>query len=272
MDHIPLPDIPEGRRVSSKRGEVGKEINHRYNKHFVTFGNPALGTYWGHFVTRHRKKRTNVSGDELDASPSAEDGSDADRSMCSSDSSDDDVSSSSSSSWSQSTVDSFTSCSTASGDGISNIAAMVNVPPHHVPDGVLNLVRSHRPFIEHIRIVIGQSSSEASSRDRELRKNSKVVRQRSRTWAHENDADKATSLIDQAAGRTLPRDRMGSFDDSGNETRRCVMQSEIESNFFGDQSLGGEVDDDKRYHILFVMDTEESKNTFVSDLHCRPCK
>mmetsp|Transcript_26668 Transcript_26668/g.59822 ORF Transcript_26668/g.59822 Transcript_26668/m.59822 type:complete len:646 (+) Transcript_26668:240-2177(+) len=264
MDYIPLPDIPEDRRVS-------KRDDQRYRKQFVSFGNPALGTYWGHFVTRHWKRRASRSGDEMDASTNAEDGSDTDKSTGSYD---DDVSSSSSSSWSQSTIDSFTSCSTASGDGVSNIAAMVNVPPHHVPDGVLNLVRSHRPFIEHIRIVIGQSSSEESNRERQLqlRKNSGVVRQRSRTWAHENDgfADKPTSLIDQVAGRTLPRDRTDSFDNSGHEARRCVTQKEIEYNFFGDQSLGAEVDYDKRYHILFVMDSEESKNTFVSDLHCRP--
>ena len=272
MDYLPLPDIPEGRRLSSERGECDKKNPLRYRKQFVTFGNPSLGTYWGHFVTRHRKRRTSASEDELDASSNSDDGSDADKSTRSSE--DDDASSSSSSSSSQSTVDSFTSCSTASGDGVSNIAAMVNVPPHHVPDGVLNLVRSHRPFIEHIRIVIGQSQSEEAKlrRDRHLLKSSEVARQRqrSRTWAHENDgfADKSTSLVDLVSGRTSPSDRMSSFDISG----QCGAQSEIESSFFGDQSLWADVNDDKRYHILFVMDSEESKNTFVSDLHGRPCK
>jgi hypothetical protein len=37
---------------------------------------------------------------------------------------------------------------------VERIVAMVGVPPEQVPEGVLNLVRSHRPWIEHIRIVI----------------------------------------------------------------------------------------------------------------------
>jgi BRCA1-associated protein len=37
---------------------------------------------------------------------------------------------------------------------VENMVAMVDVPPEQVPEGVLNLARSHRPFIDHVRIVI----------------------------------------------------------------------------------------------------------------------
>ena len=72
---------------------------------------------------------------------------------------------------SSSSDESFSSCSSSESilQNTSNeakegttkrIAVMVNVPPHQVPDGVLNLVRSHRPFIEHVLIVIGSSQFE----------------------------------------------------------------------------------------------------------------
>jgi BRCA1-associated protein len=38
--------------------------------------------------------------------------------------------------------------------------AMIGVPPEHVPEGVLNLIRSYRPFVEHVRVVIADSDDE----------------------------------------------------------------------------------------------------------------
>lgn len=43
---------------------------------------------------------------------------------------------------------------------VERIVAMVDVPPEQVPEGVLNLFRSHRPWISHIRIVIADGDSE----------------------------------------------------------------------------------------------------------------
>lgn len=37
---------------------------------------------------------------------------------------------------------------------VEHLVAMVDVPPDQVPEGVLNLARSHRPWIDHVRIVI----------------------------------------------------------------------------------------------------------------------
>ena len=63
------------------------------------------------------------------------------------------------SSESSSSCDSFSSCSSFDShedddrhnkyqiDDMERIVVMTNVPPHQVPDGVINLVRSHRPFI-----------------------------------------------------------------------------------------------------------------------------
>ena len=45
----------------------------------------------------------------------------------------------------------------------SQMVAMVDVPPEEVPEGALNLARSHRPYIEHVRILI--TSPETSNHD-----------------------------------------------------------------------------------------------------------
>lgn len=38
------------------------------------------------------------------------------------------------------------------------LVALIGVPPQHVPEGILNLFRSHRPFVEHVRVVISDES------------------------------------------------------------------------------------------------------------------
>ena len=40
------------------------------------------------------------------------------------------------------------------------IVAMIGVPPEHVPEGILNLIQSHRPFVEHVRVVIADNEDE----------------------------------------------------------------------------------------------------------------
>eukprot|EP00934_Nitzschia_sp_Nitz4_P004075 Nitzschia sp. Nitz4//scaffold202_size38995//34114//35856//NITZ4_007637-RA/size38995-processed-gene-0.50-mRNA-1//-1//CDS//3329541399//4065//frame0 len=48
-------------------------------------------------------------------------------------------------------------------DATERMVAMVDVPPEQVPEGILHLARSHRPFIDHVRIVIAEPSTETSA-------------------------------------------------------------------------------------------------------------
>jgi BRCA1-associated protein len=41
-------------------------------------------------------------------------------------------------------------------ESVERVVAMVDVPPEQVPEGILNLARSHRPFLCHVRIVIAE--------------------------------------------------------------------------------------------------------------------
>ena len=45
---------------------------------------------------------------------------------------------------------------------VENLVAMVQVPPEQVPEGVLNLARAHRSWINHVRIVIEDSSTSST--------------------------------------------------------------------------------------------------------------
>jgi len=173
------------------------------------------------------------------------------------------------------------------------------------------LVRSHRPFIEHVRIVIGSSRSQ----EREIRRTRRLkrsqqqreeqqhsLRQRSQTWACEN-------VIGEASPGTAVA-LVGSFARLFTEDKRVVGNNELlnpkmtkDSRSFSldiscamkENSLQVDYDDEqqlaeagaaeekeegldemedehKNYHLLFVFDSDLSAQTFVSDLHHRPCK
>ena len=45
-------------------------------------------------------------------------------------------------------------------ESVERIVAMVDVPPEQVPEGILNLARSYRPYLHHVRIVIAEDNEE----------------------------------------------------------------------------------------------------------------
>ena len=53
------------------------------------------------------------------------------------------------------------------------IVAMIGVPPEHVPEGVLNLIRSHRPYVEHVRVLIADNDDEKHKSDESESKSEK---------------------------------------------------------------------------------------------------
>ncbi len=279
----------------------------------VTFGNPALGTYAGSIVTLHPRRRSGALDNAL------ADGNDIDLEKTldeQGESSDDDDSSESSTS----SCDSFSSCSSfdtqededsenikhnnSQTDDMERIVVMTHVPPHQVPDGVINLVRSHRPFIEQVRIVIGLSQAEEAEhrRKRRIRKRTQALaenntddsRRRSMTWACENEDDAeqinyslATSLS-AASISNLQDERNRDALKSNDQLTRGARSSSLgdltpklydggyECSSIRYESIAEEKKDssdegnDKSYLILFVLDSKDSAETFVSDLHHRP--
>ncbi len=45
---------------------------------------------------------------------------------------------------------------------VEKVVAMTDVQPEQVPEGVLNLARNHRPYIEHLKIMVSSGESEVS--------------------------------------------------------------------------------------------------------------
>ena len=164
---------------------------------------------------------------------------------------------------------------------------------------MLNLVRSHRPFIEHVRIVIGSSESEERERrrakrweKRRQRRQRKLdddddkqssIRERSQTWACEDGGDNGHiprddtthALEEEQSNNSTKYSRSLSMDVAHhlyNDTNSSVADS-----LAGAEEEKLEVhqeteDEDKNYHLLFVLDSDASTETFVTDLHHRPCK
>lgn len=290
----------------------------RLRRWHVTFGNPALGTYNGSIVSlHHRRSGTNAFEDGGDIN-----GEDQDNSRSSGD---EDSDGSSSDDSSVSSCDSFSSCSLSfeaeEGDdedihdmaNWDRIVVMTNVPPHQVPDGVINLVRSHRPFIEQVRIVIGMSPAEESEqrRKRRLRRSNEKdnstttdninIRQRSQTWACENDEDDTEqvnhSLAESLSATSITnlhhKQREEETVKSNGDTTTITKSARSSSlgelafkqydtdcdfnNHYNsileekkENTSSDHENDNKSYLILFVLDSKESAQTFVSDIHHRP--
>ena len=311
---------------------------HRMRRWHVAFGNPALGTYNGSIVTIHPRgvacQRPSYADD------TSYDGVDSDAASCDSFSSCSSI---------ESLVrcgekDDDNREEKMGGVGSVEIrtsnrtAVMTNVPPYQVPDGrrllvfiplnilidaylihhyiasflctgVLNLVRSHRPFIEHVRIVIGSSKSqerqhrkarrwekrqkqllqdrEGQIKHREEQQQHQAdqeVRRRSLTWACENEdideGDNTNVLVSLKHEQLKPDiNRDGrSFSLDVMQASREMSTTIFDSRDHGDEEAAAEEkveqidDEDKNYHLLFLLNSDASAETFVTDLHKRPCK
>jgi BRCA1-associated protein len=140
----------------------------------VSFGNPALGTYHGNIYTLEEfDSRTTNDGDRTAASAAAILTDDCERAVSGINQRDNNNNDNNelrtilthssairgsrssrndqqSSATKTALVEGAVQCSQA------DLVAMVDVPPEQVPEGILNLARSHRPWINHVRIVIAE--------------------------------------------------------------------------------------------------------------------
>lgn len=115
------------------------------------------------------------------------------------------------------------------------IVAMIGVPPEHVPEGVLSLIRSHRPFVEHIRVMISESESD------------------------DEDEDEREEEKDQSENTNRGEDEKEETDDAIKTNR---------SSFDLDDDIIQRKD--RTYLILVQLLREEDAVTFVEDLDGEP--
>ena len=118
---------------------------------------------------------------------------------------------------------------------VDRMVAMVSVPPEHVPEGILGLIRSHRPFIEHVRVVIADPDSD-DQKDT-LKKN--------------NDNNDTTTEEQQ-------------------QQQQSSMSSSMDVDVEGPADPDKKSRSGRTYLVLFLMASEEDADTFIEDLDGRP--
>lgn len=174
----------------------------------VSFGNPALGTYRGNVYTIPNGIVPPASSRSLSSTPSP--------------------------ARSQPPL-------VEDAESVERMVAIIDVPPEHVPEGILSLVRSHRPFIEHVRIVIAEMEGQGGDSDHHRADNG------------DSDGD-APFRHAQDAGPPNQGEgggpRQGDGEDAG-------------------ESLGG-AESGRTYLVLFRMADEGAAATFVDDLDGKP--
>ena len=66
------------------------------------------------------------------------------------------------------------------------IVAMIDVPPEHVPEGFLNLIRSHRGCVEHVRVLIADSDDEDDAEEKDAKEDVEIDKNNFGLDDHEN--------------------------------------------------------------------------------------
>ncbi len=141
---------------------------------------------------------------------------------------------------------------------VERMVAMVDVPPEQVPEGILHLARSHRPYIEHVRIVIAEPHEEQTGDN-----------------YHDNDDQEAIDK-DHIVPSSSPQIMIPSSI-SAIESAASILaaESRVVPDLPPKQSLKWSISDmDERpqrsYLVLFHLFTEKDAETMVQDLHGRP--
>jgi BRCA1-associated protein len=124
------------------------------------------------------------------------------------------------------------------------MVAMVDVPPEQVPEGILNLARSHRPWIEHVRIVIAESDEPKQQQEVQLLYPLSSVALSPGTSAMENAASILAAEHDYSTEARLLRSDCA-FDNNDNKPTR-------------------------KYMVLLELSSEQAASLFVEDLHLQP--
>ena len=160
------------------------------------------------------------------------------------------------------------------------LVCMVDVPPEQVPEGILNLARSHRPWIHHVRIVIAEADQE---RDKDCdvldEGETKQETQQQQTDSvlsslYSATPSSETSTTESAASILAAEQEVQKAEASSNETATKPSSRLIRR--FHHRSSSVEVDDDNSHHatrtylVLLELSTDDAANVLVDDLDNRP--
>jgi BRCA1-associated protein len=158
------------------------------------------------------------------------------------------------------------------------MVAMVDVPPEQVPEGILNLARSHRPFIDHVRIVIAEVEEEqqASLGQKSSMPLVSCLKITEETDECTNDNSNtvppspSASAVESAASILAAESEDLEAQSARRESLLVEKQQQLEPNSFLWPPDNDASKPTRTYLVLFHLSSEQDAATFVEDLHGKP--
>ena len=179
---------------------------------------------------------------------------------------------------------------------VERMAAMVDVPPEQVPEGVLNLARSHRQFIVHVRIVIAEDVASIEQQQQQLNhKQFHPTSQGEHIGSSSDlpctepnsfeDSDRSSnrksvpllsslsasaSAIESAASILAADEELESHRQQEQLQQQRRQQSSKDLSWPIEDNISALQTPSRTYVVLVELCTEEDTANFVNDLHGKP--
>jgi len=164
-------------------------------------------------------------------------------------------------------VDNLNSPVDENGHDFSRMVAICGVPPEQVPEGVLNLARSYRPFIKHVRVLITAKPEPSSLVESQSQsKEGKSYQQRSLSSSFAIDA--AAILADEHQGHVRSLDSASNINQS-NHTDDDTHEYDNDNDNVGEYRRDHE-HQATYYMVLMLLESSEVAKSIVQNLHGKP--
>lgn len=154
-------------------------------------------------------------------------------------------------------------------ESVERIVAMVDVPPDQVPEGILNLARSHRPYLYHVRIVIAENDEEfqvESSTDQKL---AEEVTQLSLGEEETKDSVESTGIeLDLPSESTLLSTEGSALDIAASDAKNASGNGKRHEKKADEKNVFDVPC--RTYLVLLELCSIDAAEAFVDDLHDKP--
>ena len=151
---------------------------------------------------------------------------------------------------------------------MNRLVAIIGVPPEHVPEGILNLIRSHRPYIEHVRVVISTDDKEEDDDDNDNDDNGSRNNRN-----HEASTNYCYYFDDEIEGGIISK--TNEEDDENKDKDQNITEGTIteESAIIEKQTEEEhhqKVSKNRKYIVLVQLSKQEHVFEFIDDLNGKP--
>ena len=148
---------------------------------------------------------------------------------------------------------------------VERLVAMVDVPPEQVPEGILNLARSHQPWILHVRIVIAEGKQGLLVVEPDTHKHQKEESKEELTY--NTPSSPTVSAAESAASILAAEHSVVEAVNDPLETESRVQQF-VETTT--EETNNTDAPQSRSYVVLFELTDEDAAQELVEDLHCKP--